>query len=84
MLNAWLQEIMLNEFIQQSSSTFVPPDLFAKKPDGSLLFCIHYRDINSKTIKNEHPLPVIKEMLNIPGKAVIYSKLDVQEVYNIL
>jgi len=51
--------------IRQSSSPFAAPVLFAKKPGGGLQFCIGYRDINSKTIKNRYPLPLIKEMLNL-------------------
>jgi hypothetical protein len=58
--------------------------LFTKKPGGGLKFCIDYRDINSKTIKNRYPLPLIKETLNLLVKARIYSKLDVPGVYNLL
>jgi hypothetical protein len=50
--------------------------LFAKKPGGGLRFCIDYRNINSKTIKNRYHLPLIKETLNRLGKARIYTKLD--------
>jgi len=58
--------------------------LFAKKPGGGLQFCIDYRDINSNTIKNWYPLPLIKETLNLLGKARIYTKLNVRGVYNLL
>jgi hypothetical protein len=47
-----LEENMSKGFIRQSSSYFTAPVLFAKKPGGGLRFCIDYRDINSKTIKN--------------------------------
>jgi len=49
-LKEWLEETMSKGFIRQSSSPFVAPVPFAKKPDGGLRFCIDYRDINSKTI----------------------------------
>jgi hypothetical protein len=75
---------MSKGFIRQSSSPFAAPVLFAKKPDGGLRFCIDYRDINSKTIKNRYPLPLIKETLNLFGKARIYTKLDVRGAYNLL
>jgi len=76
-LKEWLEENMSKGFIRQSSSPFAAPVLCAKKPDGGLRFCIDYRDINSKTIKNRYPLPLIKETLNLLGKARIYTKLDV-------
>jgi hypothetical protein len=73
----WLEENMSKGFIRQSSSRFAAPVLFVKKPGGGLQFCIDYRDINSKTIKNRYPLPFIKETLNPLGKDRVYTKLDV-------
>jgi hypothetical protein len=72
-----LEDNMTKGFIRQSSSPYSAPCLFAKKPDGGLRFCIDYRDINSKMIKNQYPLPLIKEMLNLLGKNRTYTKLDV-------
>jgi hypothetical protein len=83
-LKEWLEENMSKGFICQSSSPFAAPVLFAKKPEGGLWFCIDYRDINSKTIKNRYPLPLIKEILNLLGKARIYTKLDVRGAYNLI
>jgi len=75
---------MSKGFIRQSSSPFAAPVLFAKKPGGGLRFCIDYRDINSKTIKNRYPLPLIKETLNLLRNARIYTKLDVRGAYNLV
>jgi len=75
---------MSKGFICQSSSPFVAPVLFATKPDGGLQFCIDYRDINSKTIKNWYPLPLIWETLNSLRKARVHTKLDVHGAYNML
>jgi len=83
-LKEWLEENMLKGFIRQSSSPFAAPVLFAKKPGGGLRLCIDYQNINSKTIKNRYPLPLIKETLNLLGKAKIYIKLDVAGAYNLL
>jgi hypothetical protein len=70
--------------IRQSSSPFAAPVLFATKPGGELQFCIDYRDIDSRTMKNRYPLPSIKEMLNLLGNDRIYTKLDVRGVYNLI
>jgi hypothetical protein len=83
-LQEGLEEIMSEGFIRQSSSPFVAPILFAKKPGGGQQFCFDYQDMNCKTIKNRYPLPLIKDMLNQLGKARIYTKLDVQGAYNLL
>jgi len=83
-LKEWLEENMCKGFIRQLSSPFAALVLFAKKPGGGLRFCIDYRDINSKTIKNRYPLPLIKETLHLLGKARIYTKLDARGAYNLL
>jgi len=83
-LKEWLEENMSKGFIQQSSSPFAAPVLLAKKCDGGLRFCIAYQDINSKTIKNRYPLPLIKETLNLLGKATVYTELDMRGAYNLL
>jgi len=75
---------MSKGFIRQSSSPFAAPVLFTKKPDAGLRFCIDYRDINSKTIKNRYTLPLITETLNLLGEARIYTKLDVRGAYDLL
>jgi hypothetical protein len=75
---------MTKGFIHQSSFSFAASVLFAKKPDGGLLFGIDYRDINSKTIKNRYPLPLVKETIYLLGKSKIYTKLGVWGAYNLL
>jgi hypothetical protein len=77
-LKEWLEENMSKGFIRQSSSLFAVPLSCAKKPGGGLRFCIDYRHINSKTIQNWYPLPLIQGILNHLGKAKIYTKLDVR------
>jgi len=64
-LKGWLEDNLLNDFIQQSSSPIAAPALSAKKPDGGLQFCTDYRDINSKTNNNLYPLPLLWEKLNL-------------------
>jgi len=83
-LKEWLEENMSKGFIRQLSSPFVAPVLFAMKPDGGLQFYIDYRDINSKTIKNWYPLPLIRETLNLLRQARVHTKLDVHGAYNML
>jgi hypothetical protein len=66
-LKSWLEENMSKGFIRQSLSPFAARVLFAQKPGGGLRICIDYRDINSKTINNRYPLPLIQETLNLLG-----------------
>jgi hypothetical protein len=55
-----------------------------KSRDCGLRFCIGYRDINSKTVKNRYPLPHIQETLDLLTGAKVYTKLDVRGAYNLV
>jgi len=82
-LKEWLEENMSKGFIHQSSSPFAAPVLLAEKLDGGFQFCIDYQDINSKTIMNWYPLPLLRESLNSLRKPRVYTKLDVRGAYNL-
>ena len=57
-------EYMLEHgFIQPSNSPYGAPVLFAPKKDGGLRFCIDYRWLNKKTIRNQYPLPLPRSYL---------------------
>jgi len=75
---------MFKGFIHKSSSPFVAPVLYAKKPDGGLQFCIEYRTINKKPLQHWYPLPLIWERLGRLGKFMISTKFDVRGVYTYL
>ena len=54
---------------------------FAPKKDGGLRFCIDYRWLNKKTIKNRYPLPLLEELLDRLGGATIYSSINLRSGY---
>ena len=63
-------EYMLEHgFIRPSESPWGAPVLFAPKKDGGLRFCIGYRWLNKKTIRNHYPLPLLEEMMDRLGGA---------------
>jgi hypothetical protein len=58
------------------------PIHFVKKKDGGLWLCVDYRGLNTITIKDQTPLPLIGEALDHLSKAKIYTKLDVKDAYH--
>jgi hypothetical protein len=46
--------------IQHSQSPFSSPALLDKKKDGTWRQCIDYRQLNSITVKNKYPVPIIE------------------------
>jgi len=55
--------------------------LFILKKDGGLRLYIDYRRLNKVTIKNRHPLPLIRETLNRLNSLKIFTKLDLKDTY---
>ena len=75
-------EYMLEHgFIRPSESPYGGPILFAPKEDGSLRFCIDYRWLNKKTVKNGYPLPLPEEMFGRLGGATVFNKIELKSGY---
>ena len=63
-LNEQLKELLDKGFIRPSTSPWGALVLFVKKKDGSLRFCIDYRQLNKVTIKNKYSLPRIDDLFD--------------------
>ena len=81
-MKKYLDENLAKGFIVPSNAAFAAPVLFVKKPNGSLRFCIDYRKLNSMTITDQYPLPLIDEILAQITKAKIFTKLDIRQAFH--
>ena len=68
--------------ISPSSAPVASPVLFARKPNGTLRFCIDYRRLNAVTEKGRYPLPRIDEMLRLVLGSKILSKIDIHQAFH--
>ena len=83
-LRQFMDQNLRNGFIRPSRSPHGAPILFIKKKDGSLRLCIDYRGLNKLSKKDRYPLPLIADLLDSPGKARIYTKIDLRHAYHLV
>jgi hypothetical protein len=81
-LDEFLQENLDSGRIRPSKSPMASPVFFIKKKDGTLRLVQDYRALNSMTIKNRYPIPLISELVNQLRGAKYFTKLDVRWGYN--
>jgi len=71
--------------VEPAASKWASNVVLVKKKDGSLRFCIDYRQLNLVTYKDSYPLPLIDNCLNTLSGSSWYSTLDLRSgYYNIL
>jgi len=76
-LDVFLEENLRTGQIRLSKSPMAAPVFFIKKKDGSLRLVQDYRALNSMTVKNKYPLPLISELVSQLHRARYFTKLDV-------
>jgi len=76
-LDSFLEENLRTGRICPSKSPMAAPVFFIKKKDGSLWLVQDYRALNSMTVKNKYPLPLISELVSQLCGARYFTKLDV-------
>ncbi len=63
-LQEFIKEQLEKGYIRPSKSPYASPFFFIKKKDGKLRPVQDYRQLNSYTVKNQYPLPLIPELID--------------------
>ena len=66
---------------EPSTSPWASNVVLVKKSDGTLRFCVDYRQLNSMTVKDSYPLPRIDTCFDALGGAKYFSTLDLRQGY---
>ena len=80
-LKIYINANIASSFIKSSKSatcTLIP---FIQKKNNSFYLYMDYQGLNSLTIKNHYPLPLIDESLNYLGHAKRFTNLNLTNAY---
>jgi hypothetical protein len=81
-LKEYIDDNLNKENIRKSKSSAGYPILFVLKKGGELRMYVDYRQLNSITIKDRHPLLLINEIQDIIQGAKYFTKYDITNAYN--
>ena len=76
-----LLEMLETGAIRESKSPYSSDAVTVRKNDGSIRFCVDFRKLNNKTIKDAHVIPRVEESLHILAGSKYISKLDFRSGY---
>ena len=76
-----LQEQLQAGVIRPSPTAWAAPTVLVRKSDGTVRWCIDYRSLNDRSVKDAYPLPRIDMCFDSLGGVRYFSTLDLQSGY---
>ena len=77
-----VHELLEKGLVRPSSSPFCSPVLLVQKKDGTYRMCVDYRALNKSTIKNQFPVPRIKDIFDKLQGSSYFSRIDLKSGYH--
>lgn len=73
-----LDDLLNQNIIRPSNSPFSSPIVLVKKKSKDLRMCIDYRTLNKLTVRDNYPLPLIEDQLDLLYNKKYFSCLDLK------
>ena len=67
--------------LRRSQSPYSTNVVIVRKKDGKIWFCVDFRNLNNKTIKDAYAIPRPEETLHLLAGAKYFTKLDLSSCY---
>ncbi len=83
-MEKYISDSLATKIIRPSFSPAGAGFFFVEKKDGSLRPCIDYRGLNSITVKNTYPLPLMSSAFERLQGALFFTKLDLHNAYHLV
>ena len=81
-IDAQVDAMLKADLIEPAQSEWASNVVMVRKPDGSLRFCVHYRQLNERTLKDSYPLPRLDICLDALAGATWLSTFDLRSRYH--
>jgi len=78
----FVEDQLRKGYIRPSKLPQTSPVFFVGKKDGIKQMVIDYRNLNSQTVKNNYPLPLITELIDNMGSKKVFTKMDLRWGFN--
>ena len=76
-----LDSMLAAGVIRPSVSEWASAPVLVRKKDGGVRWCIDFRALNDKTVKDQYPLPLIEDCLDTLAGTIYFSTLDLASGY---
>jgi hypothetical protein len=76
-----IDEMLQAGIIRESVSNYASPIILVRKKDGGVRLCVDYRLLNSITIKERYPIPVIEDEISRLAGQAWFITLDLMSGY---
>lgn len=77
--NTMVERFLRDGIVLPSKSPYASPILLRKKKNGTYRFCVDYRKINQKIIKDSYPLPLMEDVIEDLQDDLVFSSLDLTD-----
>jgi hypothetical protein len=83
-LKCYIDDNLKKGFIQVSSSSAAAPIFFVRSPGKKPRPCVDYRGLNSMTVCDSYPIPILGQLLNQLQGCRYFTKIDLKAAFNLL